>query len=127
MKLTDKTFPFGSIFELTHRTLPALLNTTLIILSPFFTTIWDWWFSPLHLFFTYIIPLIPLFYAIDGYVSCVRVRTPEETWDLLIRGTGLSKEEWEKKNGWRLTSGRKVVLPPWGTLYWYAGVREEDG
>ncbi|CAD6579608.1 MAG: hypothetical protein ASARMPREDX12_009310 [Alectoria sarmentosa] len=110
------------IFELTHRTLPALLNTTLIILSPFITTLMDWYWSPMYLLFTYIIPLIPIFYAIDGYVSCARCRTADETWDLLTRHTGLSVREWELKNGWELSSGQQVVLPPFGTLYWYTGV-----
>ena len=68
-----------SIFELTHRTLPALLNTTLIILSPFITTLRDWYWSPFHLLFTYVIPLIPLFYAVDSYVSCARYRTADKT------------------------------------------------
>lgn len=116
----------NSIFELTHRTLPALLNTTLIILSPFVTTLRDWYWSPMHLFFTYIFPLIPLFYAIDGYVSCARCRTADETWKLLTRHTGLSVREWELKNGWDLTSGQQVVLPPFGTLYWCAGVKREN-
>ena len=113
------------IFEITHRTLPALLNTTFIILSPFITTIYDWWWSPFHLIFTYLIPLIPIFYAVDGYVSCARVRTAQETWNLLPRRPGLTVEEWEQKNGWRLRSGHQVVLPPFGTLYWYSGVKKE--
>ena len=112
-----------SIFELTHRTLPALLNTTLIILSPFITTLIDRWWSPMHLLFTYIIPFIPLFYAIDGYVSCARCRTADETWSLLTSSTGLSVAEWEQKFGWQLSSGERVVIPPFGTLYWYAGVK----
>ena len=114
---------WSSIFELTHRTLPALLNTTLIILSPFITTLKDWWWSPMHLLFTYIVPIIPLFYAIDGYVSCARCRTPDETWDLLRKSTGLSVNEWEQQSGWQLKSGQQVVIPPFGTLYWYAGVK----
>ena len=122
--LTD--WVYDRIFELTHRTLPALLNTTLIILSPFITTLWDWYWSPMHLIFTYIIPLIPIFYAIDGYVSCARCRTAEETWNLLTEHTGLSVPEWELKNGWELRSGQQVVLPPFGTLYWYTGVKREN-
>jgi len=80
----------------------------------------------MHLFFTYIIPIIPIFYAIDGYVSCARCRTADETWHLLTRHTGLSVGEWEQKHGWELTSGEQAVLPPFGTLYWYAGVKREN-
>ena len=123
--LADMMLPI-SIFELTHRTLPALLNTTLIILSPFITTLVDWYWSPMHLLFTYIIPIVPLFYAFDGYVSCARSRTAEETWNLLTRRTGLSVREWEQKSGWQLSSGQQRVIPPFGTLYWYIGVKRED-
>lgn len=34
--------------------------------------------------------------------------------------------EWELKNGWELRSGQQVVIPPFGTLYWYIGVKRED-
>lgn len=77
----------------------------------------------MHLIFTYIIPIVPLFYAIDGYVSCARARTPDETWNLLTRCSGLTVNEWEQKHGWHLSSGRQTVIPPFGTLYWYAGVK----
>lgn len=79
----------------------------------------------MHLIFTYLIPIIPLFYAVDGYVSCARCRTPDETWKLLTRSSGLDVSEWQQKNGWELRSGEQVVLPPFGTLYWYAGVKKE--
>ena len=114
------------IFEITHRTLGALLNVTLIILSPLLTTLYDWWWSPMHLFFTYVIPLVPLFYMVDGYVSCLRGRTPDETWRLLTRKSGLTVEEWETKYGWTLSSGQQLVIPPFGKLYWCCAVKKEE-
>ncbi|KAF2827809.1 hypothetical protein CC86DRAFT_438617 [Ophiobolus disseminans] len=106
------------IFEMTHRTIPSLLNTTIVILSVFFTTLYDFYWSPIHLIFTYLIPLAPIFYAVDGYVSCTRGRTAEETWALLHRQPGLDLSEWELK------SGEQTALVPFGKLYWYLGVKK---
>ena len=103
---------------MTQRNMMALLNTSIVILSPFITTLIFFWNSPVHLFFTYLFPLIPLFYAVDGYVSCIRTRTPGETKELLVSQEGLDLSEWD------LRSGEKMVLPPFGNLYWYIGVKK---
>ncbi|KAI4242319.1 MAG: hypothetical protein L6R40_004048 [Gallowayella cf. fulva] len=106
------------IFEMTHRTLPSILNTTIVILSVFITTIYDFYWSPVHLLFTYLIPIVPIFYAIDGYVSCARGRTAGETWELLYRQPDIVLDEWELK------SGEQTALLPFGKLYWYFGVKK---
>lgn len=103
---------------MTHRTIPSLLNTTIVVLSVFFTTLYDFYWSPMHLLFTYLIPVAPLFYAIDGYVSCTRGRTAKETWALLHRQKGLDLSEWE------FQSGEQTALLPFGKLYWYSGVKK---
>ncbi|MCJ1251586.1 hypothetical protein MMC30_008821 [Trapelia coarctata] len=109
-----------SIFEMTHRNLLAFLNTTFIVLSPFLTTFLWFRYSPLHLFFTYLIPIVPLFFAVDGYVSCIRGRTPEELGNLLQSQSDLDL------SGWKFKSGEKMVLPPFGKMYWYMGVKEKN-
>lgn len=108
-----------SIFEMTHRTLPSLLNTTIVVLSPLITTLFDFWWSPLHLFFTYLLPIVPLFYAVDGYVSCTRGRTADETFDLIRRQPGVDL------GGWEFRSGEQLVIPLFGVLYWYSGVKKD--
>ena len=90
----------------------------MVILSPFISTLYDFYWSPVHLLFTYLIPIVPLFYAIDGYVSCTRGRTAEETWTLLLNQPGLDLSEWELK------SGEQTALWPFGRLYWYSGVKK---
>ena len=103
---------------MTHRTIPSFLNTTIVILSVFITTLYDFYWSPMHLLFTYLIPIVPLFYVIDGYVSCIRGRTAEETWALLHRRSDLDLSQWELK------SGEQTALLPFGRMYWYAGVKK---
>ena len=103
---------------MTHRTLPSLLNTSIVILSVFITTVFDFWWSPMRLLLTYAIPVAPAFYFIDGFVSCCRGRTAQETWDLLYQQTDIDLSEWE------LQSGEQTALRPFGKLYWYAGVKK---
>jgi hypothetical protein len=75
------------------------------------STLATFWNFPMHLFFTYLIPIVPLLYAIGGYVSCIRGRTPDETFDLLCRQPDLDL------SGWEFRSAKQVVLPPFGILY----------
>ena len=94
-----------------HRTLAAFLNTTFIVLSPLLTTLIWFRYSPLHLFFTYLIPLVPMYFTMDGHVSCICGRTPEELSNLLNRQSDLNFREWTSM------SGEKMVLPPFGMMY----------
>lgn len=103
---------------MTQRNFVALMNTSIVILSPLITTLIFFWNSPIHLLFTYLIPLVPLFYAVDGYVSCIRTRTPDETSALLTSQSDLDLSDWEFR------SGERMVLPPFGNLYWYMGVNK---
>ncbi|KAM3067375.1 hypothetical protein ACMFMF_009866 [Clarireedia jacksonii] len=107
------------IFEMTHRNLSALLNTTIVILSPLLTTLLWYWYSPMHILLTYIIPIVPIFFAVDGYVSCIRTRTADETMELLTKQKDLDLSQWEFK------SGSQLVLPPFGNLYYYIGVKKQ--
>lgn len=84
---------------MTNRTLLAFLNTTFIVLSPFLTTYLWFSHSPLHLFFTYLVPLVQLFFAVDGYVSCIRGRTPEEITQLIKKQSDLDLTGWDIKSG----------------------------
>lgn len=111
-----------SIFEITHRTAPSILNTAAASAFGALSTTWiEYRTSPFHLLFTYLIPLFPFYYIFDGVVSCIRGRTPEETSSLLHRQKGLDLKDWD------LMSGEEMVLPPLGTLFWYAGVKKTGG
>lgn len=51
---------------------------------------WSW------LFFTYVVPLVPLLVLFDGIVSCLRVYSPDELRELVA---GLGGEDWRWEIG----------------------------
>ena len=51
-----------------------------------------------HLFFTFVIPIVPFFYAWDGQASMPRIYTPEDI-DHLISGLSDETYIWEKGYG----------------------------
>lgn len=54
----------------------------------FLVTILWFPFRPLHLFFTYIFPVLPFVQAWDGVVSCLRTRNFNETLALAEKALG---------------------------------------
>jgi hypothetical protein len=69
--------PIG-VFEFTERNLYCLMMTAPTILNTFLLTpfIFPWKLS--RLFWTYLIPLIPIVATVDILLSCFRTRTPKE-------------------------------------------------
>jgi hypothetical protein len=74
------------------------------------------WWSPKHLFFTFVIPLIPFCLVFDGYVSSLRTRTPEEVVRLLRKDERLAE--------WTLLSGEEMHTIPIGWLNWIICTRK---
>lgn len=56
-----------------------------------------------------------LFFAVYGYVSCIRGRTDEELARLIRDQPDLNV------SGWKFMSGEDMVLPPFDKMYWYMG------
>lgn len=83
----------------------------------FFITPFYFWRSPGHLFFTYIIPIVPFVVVFDGYVSSLRTRTPGELRSLLKTPGG-------DTDGWSIKSGRYMHTEPLGYVTWIIGVKE---
>jgi hypothetical protein len=81
-----------AIFEVTHRSLTAVLITLLAPLMVLLTTPAIRPFRWTRLFWTYVIPFIPLAALFDGVVSCLRTYTPGE---LLELASGIDGYEWE--------------------------------
>jgi len=105
-----------SIFELQERTISSLITICLMGLLMFFITPFYFWRSPTHLFFTYIIPVIPFVLVFDGYISSLRTRSPGEI-QALMNQCGASCE------GWTIKSGNEMHTFPTGYMTWIIAVK----
>ncbi|KOS48646.1 hypothetical protein ACN38_g349 [Penicillium nordicum] len=106
------------VFEIGARDVWTCLCSLIMFFWTFLVTLIWYWNSPIHLFYTFILPVAPLAIGIDGFISCLRTRTAKETWQLLDQPS-------LDLTNWTFHSGRKVVLFPFITLYYYAGVKSE--
>ncbi|KAL4772949.1 hypothetical protein BDW60DRAFT_216166 [Aspergillus nidulans var. acristatus] len=100
------------IFEITARQVSTCLYSPLVFFWGFYVSFLWYWHSPVHLFFTFVLPIAPLALWVDGFISCLRTRTPAEIQDLLASsGRDL--------DGWTFSSGEKSVQWPFITLYYF--------
>ncbi|KAI6714216.1 hypothetical protein JHW43_003253 [Diplocarpon mali] len=106
---------FG-IFELQERTVSSLVTMIAMGLLMFGITPFYFWRSPGHLFFTYIIPIIPFVLVFDGYVSSLRTRSADEVQALM-------KECGASCDGWTVKSGQAQHTFPTGYMTWVIGVK----
>ncbi|KAJ5177579.1 uncharacterized protein N7500_000278 [Penicillium coprophilum] len=106
----------SSIFEITARDLWTCLCSPLVFFFTFFVTLVWYLDSPVHLLFTFILPVAPLTIFVDGLISCLRTRTAKETWQLL------DQPDLDLTN-WTFHSGQKVVQFPFITLYYHVGIK----
>ncbi|KAL4937814.1 hypothetical protein BDV06DRAFT_215602 [Aspergillus oleicola] len=105
------------IFEVSARHASTCLYSALAFFWGFYVTLFWYWASPVHLFFTFALPVAPLALWIDGFISCLRTRTPEEIVQL-IDGSSADVEL-----AWKFSHGEKTVLWPFITLYYFVGRR----
>ncbi|KAI1007280.1 hypothetical protein K3495_g941 [Podosphaera aphanis] len=108
---------FG-IFELQERTISSIitvlsLGPVLFLITPFY-----FWRSPGHLFFTYIIPIIPFVVIFDGLVSSLRTRTDHEIMTLM-QGSGITVD------GWKIFSGGERHTWPTGYMSWVIALKNQ--
>ncbi|KAJ5051884.1 uncharacterized protein L3040_001647 [Drepanopeziza brunnea f. sp. 'multigermtubi'] len=117
LKNTIETADGFGIFELQERTFFSLL--TVFAMGPlmFGITPFYFWRSPGHLFFTYIIPIIPFVLVFDGYVSSLRTRSAEEV-QALMKQCGASCDGWTVKNG------QEQHTWPTGYMTWVIGIKK---
>ncbi|KAL6248840.1 hypothetical protein RBB50_003903 [Rhinocladiella similis] len=101
------------IFELQSRHFTSFVTVSLLwplamLIAPIY-----FWQSPWHLLFTYLVPIVPFIWVYDGYISCLRTRTPEEVQALLR-----SRVPREDLAGWKFQHGQVCHTWPIGWLYW---------
>ncbi|KAH9214110.1 hypothetical protein DL95DRAFT_338183 [Leptodontidium sp. 2 PMI_412] len=116
LRNTIETADGFGIFELQERTFSSLLTIFAMGLLMFAITPFYFWRSPGHLFFTYIIPIIPFVLVFDGYVSSLRTRSPEEV-QALMKDCGASCD------GWIVKSGHEQHTWPTGYMTWVIGIK----
>jgi hypothetical protein len=73
------------IFEAPRRHPLTILSTVLMFLGGFVSAPFIRPFSFSRLFWTYVIPIIPLVLLFDGVVSCLRAYSQKELWELVHR------------------------------------------
>ncbi|GJP98473.1 hypothetical protein CBS63078_3493 [Aspergillus niger] len=106
------------IIELAARDFSSTLILPLLFLIPFQYTMLRFRQSPLHLFFTYLLPFFPLLMLFDGWVSMMRCRTPDELHDLVRRSNAADMKNWEFR------SGKSAVMYPVAYVHWFMGVKK---
>ncbi|KUJ12288.1 uncharacterized protein LY89DRAFT_652697 [Mollisia scopiformis] len=117
LRNTIETADGFGIFELQERTASSLLTIFAMGILMFLITPFYFWRSPGHLFFTYIIPIIPFVLVFDGYISSLRTRTSEEVQALM-------KECGASCDGWTVKNGQEQHTWPTGYMTWVIGVKE---
>jgi len=88
------------------------MGILMLVITPFY-----FWRSPGHLFFTYIIPVIPFVLVFDGIISSLRTRSAEEV-QALMRKCGASAD------GWTVRSGQEQHTWPTGYMTWVMAIKE---
>ncbi|KAE8453223.1 hypothetical protein EG329_011290 [Mollisiaceae sp. DMI_Dod_QoI] len=117
LRNTIETADGFGIFELQERTISSFITMVAMGVLMFLITPFYFWRSPGHLFFTYIIPIIPFVLVFDGFISSMRTRTSEEVQALM-------KECGASCNGWTVKSGQEQHTFPTGCMTWVIGVKE---
>jgi len=126
-------YDFPSIFELQQRTIPSFIQV--FLLGPLLTLVTPIYFSQSlsHLFFTYIIPILPFVMVADGYTSVcaflrmgtvhmqvqiMRTRSPSEIHELIAKSTTP-----EERKDWIFEDDCFTHVPVIGKLYYFYGRR----
>ena len=114
-----------AIFELQGRDLGNLF--TVLMLGPLlYMGSWYWfWGDWGHLFWTYVLPVVPFVIVYDGLISCLRTREDEEVLQLIRQAVEADGER--KGNlleGWRFETGGQTHTWPGGKMQYFVGVKD---
>jgi len=104
------------IFELQSRQLSSAIMITLMGPLLLLITAFYFWHNPGHLFFSYVIPIVPCVVVIDGYTSSLRTRTPAEV-EALMKKCGADS------SGWTIKAGEEMHTFPIGFMTWFIATK----
>jgi hypothetical protein len=116
LKNTVETSDAFGIFELQDRTIGSFVTVTALGVLLLGISWWAFWGDWGQMFWTYLVPVVPLVVVLDGYVSCARTRTGEEVRRLMPKG-------WEEE-GWKLKEGHEIHTWPCGKMSWVVGMKD---
>ena len=123
LRNTLQTSDGFAIFELQGRDVGNLF--TVLAMAPVLMAGSWWWFwgQWTHLFWTYIIPVVPFVLVYDGLVSCLRTRREGEIMALLRKASSGIDGGWE---GWTFEVGEELHTWPGGTISYFVGVKSAE-
>ncbi|KAF2432000.1 hypothetical protein EJ08DRAFT_586122 [Tothia fuscella] len=135
LRSTVDTADGFAIIELQDRHLSSLLLICGFFPLQFLTTLSWFWRDPLHLFLTYIVPVVPFIVTFDGLVSCLRTRSFEEVMKLVgsegndKRITSTIDEDGKEiqkaeRGQWVFTGTSEVHTWPFGYTNWVVGYKK---
>ena len=112
-----------AILELQGRDVGSLF--TILMMGPaLMLGSWYWfWGQWDHLFWTYIIPVVPFVIVYDGIISCLRVRRDGEIMSLLREA---AKAEGRSLDEWSFETGRAMHTWPTGTMQYFIGIKQGE-
>ncbi|KAK8069061.1 hypothetical protein PG994_005677 [Apiospora phragmitis] len=120
LKNTVETSDAIGIFEMQDRSFSSVVTCALFgLFVPLVAPVVYWW-APWHLFWVYIIPIVPFVLVFDGLVSSLRTRTPEEV-EVMFRTCGADTTNWDIK------SGQECFMWPTGYLSWTMCIKKHKG
>ncbi|KAF2169802.1 hypothetical protein M409DRAFT_64807 [Zasmidium cellare ATCC 36951] len=108
LKSSLETSDGFAVVELQERTIFSLVmvlleNWLLLLMAVFW-----FWNDPVHLFFTYCVPVLPVTQCLDGLVTCLRIRSFDEVLRLLPKQYEYSRDKIETEK-----DGEVVELRDW--------------
>ncbi|KAK0321631.1 hypothetical protein LTR82_007599 [Friedmanniomyces endolithicus] len=124
LKSTLETSDAFAIVELQDRRIGSLFLMVLEFWLVLFTNVFWFWDDCMHLLLTYAVPILPAVHSFDGFVSCLRTRTFEETVRLIkdVQGGSLSAHEKEDEGSvllrrqWQFSHARALHTWPLGYM-----------
>ncbi|KAK4548003.1 hypothetical protein LTR36_010723 [Oleoguttula mirabilis] len=124
IKSTLETSDAFAIVELQDRRIGSLVLMLLEFWLLLLVTVFWFWHDELHLLLTYALPILPAVHSWDGFVSCLRTRTFEETVRLVEAVQGSNKGDHAlkgnaitvKRGDWMLSHSRTLHTWPIGYM-----------
>lgn len=123
VKSSMETSDAFAIVELQERSVFSLVMVLLESWMLMLMAIFWFWNDPVHLVFTYGIPILPVTQYLDGLVTCLRIRSFEEILRLLPKKYGAGKEGITAEKGevaelrdWRFKHLRVLHTWPFGYM-----------